>query len=277
MKGFAIWTAALVLAAPALFAQGKQKVGFVEKTKDGKTVKREKVEESKTHSVLKGVDTLWGLADHYYNDPWQWPRIYEANKDKVKDPHWIYPGQQFIIPGLDVVVEVVKVNEPPKPEPKPEPVEEPMQPEPVALPEVKKRPLESIYDELPPDQTSGFSTSERIEYPMTWEEDGVVASAGGENDFFESYATKGDTVHIKVTRGHKLEPGTMVTIYKRAGYATKESMFLTKKVKQYLEYTARARVVSSDGRRAEALVTEFHNAISDGDIIKIEDHGPAVK
>ncbi len=49
------------------------------------------------HTVKKG-DTLWDIAGHYYEDPFLWPIIYEANKNNIKDPHWIYPDQVFAIP-----------------------------------------------------------------------------------------------------------------------------------------------------------------------------------
>jgi hypothetical protein len=53
-----------------------------------------------THVVVKG-NTLWDLAGHYLGNPFLWPLIYEANTDRIRDPHWIYPGQIFIIPGLE--------------------------------------------------------------------------------------------------------------------------------------------------------------------------------
>lgn len=55
--------------------------------------------EQRTHTVQRG-NTLWGLAEAYYNNPFLWPVIAEANRDIVADPHWIYPDQRLVIPGL---------------------------------------------------------------------------------------------------------------------------------------------------------------------------------
>lgn len=52
-----------------------------------------------THRVVKG-ESLWRIAgyDHIYANPLQWPIIYQANTDRIKNPDLIYPGQTFVIP-----------------------------------------------------------------------------------------------------------------------------------------------------------------------------------
>lgn len=52
---------------------------------------------AKTHTVKKG-DTLWDIAGFYLNNPFLWPDIYELNRDKIENPHWIYPDQVFELP-----------------------------------------------------------------------------------------------------------------------------------------------------------------------------------
>ncbi len=45
------------------------------------------------HTVRRG-DTLWDLCDHYFDNPWQWPRVWSYNPE-IRNPNWIYPGDQL--------------------------------------------------------------------------------------------------------------------------------------------------------------------------------------
>ena len=42
------------------------------------------------HVVRRG-DTLWDICWYYFNDPWQWPKVWSYNA-QITNPHWIYPG-----------------------------------------------------------------------------------------------------------------------------------------------------------------------------------------
>ena len=50
-----------------------------------------------TYVVVKG-DSLSKIAQRAYGDGGKWRKIYEANKDVIKDPDLIYPGQSLRIP-----------------------------------------------------------------------------------------------------------------------------------------------------------------------------------
>lgn len=52
---------------------------------------------SRTHTVVRG-NTLWGIAQMFYGRGALWPRIFDANRDKIKNPNLIYPGQVLTIP-----------------------------------------------------------------------------------------------------------------------------------------------------------------------------------
>jgi len=53
---------------------------------------------SKVYVVVSG-DSLSKIAQREYGNANQWPRIYEANRDLLKDPDKIYPGQKLRIPA----------------------------------------------------------------------------------------------------------------------------------------------------------------------------------
>jgi nucleoid-associated protein YgaU len=50
-----------------------------------------------SYTVVSG-DNLSKIAKHYYGDANQWRRIWEANRDQIKNPDLIHPGQVLKIP-----------------------------------------------------------------------------------------------------------------------------------------------------------------------------------
>ena len=43
--------------------------------------------------------TLWSIAKENFGDGILYVQVFEANRDKIRDPDLIYPGQVFSIPA----------------------------------------------------------------------------------------------------------------------------------------------------------------------------------
>ena len=48
---------------------------------------------------VAGLTALSKIARHYYGNANAWPKIFDANKDKIKNPDLIHPGQVLKIPA----------------------------------------------------------------------------------------------------------------------------------------------------------------------------------
>ena len=53
---------------------------------------------TRTYTVVAG-DSLSKIAKKIYGDGGRWKEIFEANKDTIKNPDLIHPGQTLKIPG----------------------------------------------------------------------------------------------------------------------------------------------------------------------------------
>ena len=50
-----------------------------------------------TRYVVKQGDTLWGISGKYLYRPWQWSRLWGANRSKIRNPDRIYPGRVLVL------------------------------------------------------------------------------------------------------------------------------------------------------------------------------------
>ena len=74
----------------------KKKTAKVEKSKE-RPAGENQPQTGTTYTVVSG-DSLWKIAKHFYGNGAEYPKIFDANKDKISNPNLIYPGQMLNIP-----------------------------------------------------------------------------------------------------------------------------------------------------------------------------------
>jgi nucleoid-associated protein YgaU len=77
-----------------LIAGNVQGVGEVDATQVQAPAEKEKVD----YYIIKSGDNLSKIAKQFYGDANKYPRIFEANREVIKDANLIFPGQKIRIP-----------------------------------------------------------------------------------------------------------------------------------------------------------------------------------
>ena len=97
------------LAPSAPLDVGQHRLRVDRLAQDGKPVARLEMKferqqtapgDSRRLHVVQG-DNLWNIARAHYGEGWRFTTIFEANKDQIRDPNLIYPGQTFSLPKVN--------------------------------------------------------------------------------------------------------------------------------------------------------------------------------
>ncbi|CAA9891049.1 Peptidoglycan-binding lysin domain protein [Candidatus Methylobacter favarea] len=72
--------------------------GSAVKASDDANVKAMLEPENVQYYIIESGDTLSRIAQKFYKNAGQYTRIFEANREVIRDPDLIYPGQKIRIP-----------------------------------------------------------------------------------------------------------------------------------------------------------------------------------
>ncbi|MEA3500384.1 MAG: LysM peptidoglycan-binding domain-containing protein, partial [Candidatus Marinimicrobia bacterium] len=80
----------------------KEKKKPIAEKKEKSTIKKAKTTYKETSIIhqIKSGNTLWGLADKYYENAPLWPNIYRINIETVSNPDIILSGKSIEVPNL---------------------------------------------------------------------------------------------------------------------------------------------------------------------------------
>lgn len=88
------WEKAILLVGNTL---GISEVKADELTVSGQSITEPTPDEVEYYTIVSG-DNLSKIAKHFYGDANKYPLIFEANREVIKDPDLIFPGQKIRIP-----------------------------------------------------------------------------------------------------------------------------------------------------------------------------------
>ncbi|MBA3538928.1 MAG: LysM peptidoglycan-binding domain-containing protein [Deltaproteobacteria bacterium] len=194
--------------------------------------------------VVRTGDTLWDICWYYFNDPWQWPKVWSYNA-QITNPHWIYPGDlvRLLPRGMFAQQDPGKIT--PDPEKGPE-----------------KAP-----DNLPPPQRRTEVSTKQVAFVEKTDLDNSITIEGAVDE--KALLGPGDSVYLKYPEGKPPQVGQRYSIY-TPGNPVKQGK---KEVGSYVRILGSLEVQSvKQDKRARGVILEANKEIERGAKV-----GPLVK
>ena len=246
----------------------------------------------KRHKISDG-ETLWDLSGKYYNDPFKWGKIYNANLNTVQNPNLIYPRAELVIP--DITEQVAPARKAPAEIPGADTFQEGeftasdvSQAAAPAVPEASaagtRQPAakaagtagvagpgffdsEGLSSEMPEDQ-KGWPISVKV-VPGNWMEDGVIAAkpkSGSGGAMEDGLSFSGETVFIQLTRSLQVKKGDSFNVYLRGTTALDKR---GRRIGRELQLLGLLRVISLEGRAVKCSLESATGPVSKGMVVKL--------
>lgn len=153
------------------------------------------------YTVQRG-DTLWSISGRYLTTPWNWPRLWGMNRDQVRNPHRIYPGDVLVLDRASGTLRVAGPSE-------------------AMSPRVRTEDITQAVPTIPPSAIEAFASRPMVigeneldgaPHIMATQESRVVVGAGNIAYVKGLTQDKGENWHI-YRRGDKLvDPDSGATL-----------------------------------------------------------------
>jgi len=208
-----------------------------------KKVQKSEMTNQRIEYQVKELDTLWGIAAKFLNDPFLWPYIWNKNPF-IKDPHWIYPGSIVIIPSAD---EIYRLTHPE--EEKPVVIAPPVEQEPVVkeVPNKFKLIAEKAYLQIP--FVAEKELDESVEILSLYNDPSTFASLFSE---------------IEIENKYNFETGDILFSYKKFEKVEDPKNFQSLG-KSYV-ITATLKILEATDGKAKAKVIALYDRCQVGDL-----------
>jgi len=120
-------------------------------------------EDAPLRYVVKKGDTLWGIANKFLRDSWQWPELWVVNP-KVANPHLIYPGDELYLYYVDGAPRLARAGEGEGEDEARGPGGPPLPPggEGTFSPSIRQMPLDQAIYAIPAEQIRAFLRGPRV-------------------------------------------------------------------------------------------------------------------
>jgi hypothetical protein len=181
--------------------------------------------------VVRHGDTLWDICALYFNDPWQWPKVWSYNP-QVTNPHWIFPGDLIRLLPRGMFSQAAPPSAPSQP---------------------------SAIDHLPPPLRSSNVGIKQTAFVEKSDLDRSITIVGAEDE--KVLLGKDDEVYLEYPQGKPPKVGDRYSIYIPGNLIKSNGS----EVGAYVQVLGSVVIKSvSQDKRARGVVTESNREIERG-------------